>query len=94
MTTCDGCKKEVGNLYCGNCREIIKHRGLPKEAKGDLIPLLYWNKKTKRYVIGCYCRECPCNRDGFCSGELVDIESVKRGLHEFDNDNSFTQFCG
>lgn len=94
MTKCEKCEKEVGNLYCGKCRAEIEKKGLPKEIKVKLIPLLYWNPKNETYVIGCSVISCPCNRNGFCSGELLDIESVKRSLHEYDNDNCFKQFCG
>jgi hypothetical protein len=94
MTKCDGCGKEVGTLYCGKCRDKIRKKGISKEIQDKLIPLLYWNPINKTYVIGCTVTGCPCNTNGFCSGEIIDINQLKIILHEFDGDNCVHQFCG
>ena len=93
MTICDKCKKEVGNLFCGNCREAEKRKSLEKRF-GDLIPLLYWDKDNKQYVVGCLCVGCPWNNAGKCVTTHLFIKSIQNLLHEFDGDNIIHQACG
>ncbi|NHI94949.1 MAG: hypothetical protein EAX96_20840 [Candidatus Lokiarchaeota archaeon] len=87
---CDKCEKEVGPLFCGNCRMEMK--GLQKPAEG-LIPLLLWDAKREEYVIGCTCIKCPWNDGkGYCSTrhKILPIHL----FHEFDGDNIIHQVCG
>jgi len=87
MTKCDKCGKEVGNLFCGKCRLEIE------SERGKLIPVLYYDPKTKLYVPGCTVIGCPCNDRGTCSGH-ISLETFKYICHEFDGDNCVKQFCG
>lgn len=91
---CAKCGNEVGPLFCGHCRIEIEKGGLNSDDKQDLIPLLFWNPKTKCYVPGCTCLKCPWNRGGFCATEHELFESLKLLLHEFDGDNIIHQVCG
>lgn len=99
MTRCDKCGKEVGNLYCAKCRaEIIKKTS---EVKfGRLIPLLFYDTKLKRYVLGYTVKGCSCNQwnihfnIGLCSTTAIFLEGTKQLLHEFDGDNIIQQVCG
>ncbi len=94
MTRCDKCGKEVGPLFCGNCRKKIKEESIKKVGERKLIPLLYWNPATKRYAPACNCTECPWNVDGACVSEHASLEVMKQLFHEYDGDNIIHQVCG
>lgn len=91
MTKCDSCGKEVGNLYCGNCRKKIEKETL-KTKFGKLLPLLFYDIENKQYVIGCYCVGCPCNNNGLCRTKHLKLPV--KFLHEFDGNNIVHQVCG
>jgi len=95
MTKCDKCGNEVGNLFCGHCRTILGKKYKMKLPK--LIPLLFWDLKSKSYRFGCQCLGCPCNNNGICGS--VDNNSLNMlfksdRIHEFDGDNIIKQVCG
>jgi hypothetical protein len=90
MTVCDKCGNEVGDLLCGHCREKLKDQKTIDPR--DLIPLIYFNRKTGKYHAGCYCFECSWNQFGVCITEEASIKDFM--LHEYDNDNCIRRFCG
>ena len=93
MTICDGCGKEVGNLYCGRCRAKIEEKTKVKPDK--LIPLLFWDTEENCYRFGCTCSGCPCNQDGVCGMKnLEPLGMLKTRMHPFDGDNIIHQACG
>jgi len=91
---CDKCKKEVGPLFCGNCRCQVKQESAKRVGQRKLIPLLYYNPVTGRYVPGCNCTECPWNIDNTCVTEWSDLENMKMLFHAYDGDNIIHQVCG
>jgi len=94
MSTCDRCGKEVGNLFCGKCRDEIIAESRAADPR-DLIPVLYYDLKRKGYVVGCSVLQCPCNAgNGYCSSLLLSIDTVKNILHEYDGDNIAKMNCG
>lgn len=98
MTRCDGCREEVGNLFCGKCREKIELKvKISDENLEKLIPLLFWDPEKKAYRFGCTCLGCPCNAGGICGAETHDsLETLfeRNAIHEFDGDNIIKQVCG
>ena len=92
LTKCDKCGKESGELYCGHCREEIIN-SIPERNPDDLIPLLFWNPKSKTYVYYCQCVGCPYNQKGFCAIEEFNFDFFKKWLHPFDGDNIIKHFC-
>jgi hypothetical protein len=96
---CARCGKEVGNLYCGKCREEIseRERGAEHIPSEDLMILLAYDRKTKLYRYGCTVIECPCNmQNGWCSKATPSMakDLIIDMLHEFDGDNCIKQWCG
>jgi hypothetical protein len=90
---CPGCKKEVGNIYCAKCKEEIKTHSLTIKFDA-LIPVLYYDKKTKLYHPGCTVSGCPCNVEGVCvTGDLF-INLFKNKMNDYDGDNCVHQGCG
>jgi hypothetical protein len=100
MSRCDRCHKEVGNLYCGKCREEIQNRerGAEHIPSDDLVILLAYDRKTKLYRYGCSVNECPCNmQNGWCSKATLAIDKefllkMLNMLHEYDGDNCVKQW--
>lgn len=95
MSQCDRCGLEVGNLYCGKCRQEIeqRERGAEHIPSEDLLILLAYDRKTKLYRYGCTVTGCPCNmQNGWCSRATPYLD--KNMLHEFDGDNAVKQWCG
>ena len=94
MVICSRCGKEVGNLFCGHCREEVIGK-LPAISSENLVPLLFWDKEKQMYVFGCSVKECPCNREGrFCSSWIPDLVLAMFIMHEYDGDNICKQNCG
>ena len=97
MSKCDKCGKEVGNLYCGKCKEIIRQKEMPAVPSDDLIILLVYDKKTDLYRYGCSVKECPCNlQNGWCSKATPSLmaDRIQFRLHPYDGDNCVKQWCG
>lgn len=87
---CPRCKKEVGDIFCGNCRMEIK--GLQKPIE-NIIPFAYYNKETKRFHPACFVTECVNNQKGYCvTGHF--LSTLLELFHEFDGDNFIHQACG
>ena len=84
---CSRCGREVGNLFCGKCREEIR-----KEL-GQLIPVLFYDPALKMYRAGCSVLECPCNENGICSSR-ISLDTFKEVSHEYDGDNCVKMVCG
>jgi hypothetical protein len=94
MTVCDRCGKEVGNLYCGKCRAEIKRKSCDSPTlTPDMIPVLYYDTKTKLYVPSCTVLECPCNDRGHCSSKIT-LDTFIAICHDYDGDNCVKQVCG
>jgi hypothetical protein len=84
---CSRCDKEVGNLFCGRCREEIK------KTTGQLIPVLYFDTALKLYRAGCSVLECPCNDHGVCSSR-ISLDTFIAESHDYDGDNCVKMVCG
>lgn len=93
MTRCDGCGEEVGNLFCGKCRQKVE-ASLANLSKQKMLPLLYYDTETRLYHAGCTVVKCPCNRDGVCKTGHLFLSLMKTLFHEFDGDNCVQQACG
>lgn len=93
MTACDRCGKEAGNLFCGKCREEIKGERKQKEPR-QMIPVLFYDYKTKMYLPACNVSECPCNVSGMYCSSLITLETFKFICHDYDGDNCVKQVCG
>lgn len=94
MSRCDRCGKEVGNLFCGHCREEIMAEAHERDSR-ELVPVLYWDRKRKGYVAGCSVLQCPCNAgNGYCSSLILTADTLKNILHEYDGDNIVFLPCG
>ncbi len=94
---CPRCQKEVGQLYCGKCREEIRRQEMPAVPSDDLVVLLAYDKQTKLYRYGCSVKNCPCNlQNGWCSKGTPELmkDKIQFMLHPFDGDNCVKQWCG
>jgi hypothetical protein len=90
---CPSCNKEVGPIYCSKCRDA-KKKASNSITFDKLIPVLYYDQKTKRYHPGCTVSSCPCNNNGVCvTGDLF-INLFKNKMHDYDGDNFVHQGCG
>lgn len=102
MSFCDKCGQEVGNLYCGKCREEIRQKERPAVPSEELVILMAYDPTNDTYRFGCSVVGCPCNlQNGWCSkavighiGDKDNFEQVRRMLHAYDGDNGVKQFCG
>lgn len=97
MSKCDKCGVEVGQLYCGKCREEIRAKEMPAVPSEGIVILLAYDPVTSTYRFGCSVVGCPCNlKIGWCSKAIPSemFEQVRRMLHAYDGDNGVKQFCG
>ena len=90
---CSRCGVEV-DVYCSKCRVELGMERRKEMKERRLFPVLYVDLETGAYYAGCRCYNCPCNVDGICSTAMLNIEAVKRILHEWDGDNIVHQVCG
>jgi hypothetical protein len=94
MGQCERCGREFQS-YCAKCREELKLKaqGADVVPSEDLVILLAYDKKERRYRYGCSVKECPCNTElGWCSKATPFLD--KTMLHDYDGDNAVKQWCG